>query len=242
MALSTLLTFTPQVQALPVATPESVTVNAGSSNNAVPSGATMSGASVTPDSVSIASQPSHGTVTVNGVGFLYAPASSYEGGADSFTYTVTYQGATSLPATVSITVLYVDCTELGRVTRANVSAYQRARVQHSRLVRGEKRCLVANFNGAIDPARTIISVVWRCEQPYYVGMANARIPNSGAFTKRETAVDITAQLQGFAWLKCEATLDNGEIYTQVFTVSVANTPYFYGETFPTIGPYVLTSP
>lgn len=134
-----------------------------------------------------------------------------------------------------------DCTEIGRVTRANVSAYQRARVQHSRLVRGEKRCLVANFNGAFDHARTIASVTWRCEQPYYVGMANARIPNSGQFANREAAVDITAQLQGFAWLKCEATLDNGEIYTQVFTVAVMNTPYFFGESFPTLGPYSLTA-
>lgn len=134
-----------------------------------------------------------------------------------------------------------DCTELGRVTRANVSAYQRARVQHSRLVRGEKRCLVANFNGAFDPARTITSVTWRCEQPYYVGMANARIPNSGQFANREAAVDITAQLQGFAWLKCEATLDNGELYTQVFTVCVMNTPYFYGESIPVLGAYTLTA-
>lgn len=134
-----------------------------------------------------------------------------------------------------------DCTEIGTVTRAQVSAYQRGRVHHSRLVRGEIRCLVANFNGAIDPARTIQSVTWRCEQPYYVGMANARIPNSGQFPGREAAVDITAQLQGWAWLKCEATLDNGELYTQVFTVLVMATPYFYGEAIPTLGPYTLTA-
>lgn len=134
-----------------------------------------------------------------------------------------------------------DCTELGHVTRANVSAYQRARIHHSRLVRGEKRCLIANFNGAFDPTRTIQSVTWRCEQPYYIGMANARIPNSGQFPGREAAVDITAQLQGYAWIKCEATLDNGELYTQLFTVAVVNTPYFYGETLPTLGAYTLTA-
>lgn len=237
-----LIQFTPQVQVLPVATPESVTVNAGSSNNAVPAGATMSGSPVTPDSVAVSSQPSHGTVTINGIGFLYTPSTAFEGGSDSFTYTATYQGATSPPATVNITVLYADCTELGLVTRANVSAYQRGRVHHSRLVRGEKRCLVANFNGAVDPARTITGVTWRCEQPYYVGMANARIIASGKFAYREAAVDITAQLQGYAWLKCEATLDNGELYTQVFTVLVMATPYFYGEAIPTLGPYTLTAP
>lgn len=134
-----------------------------------------------------------------------------------------------------------DCTEIGRVTRANVSGYQRARIQNSRLVRGEQRCLVANFNGAIDPARTIASVTWRCEQPYYVAMANARIPNGGQFANREAAIDITAQLQGLAWIKCEATMDNGEIYTQAFTVCVIQTPYFYGEAIPVVGPYTLAA-
>lgn len=130
-----------------------------------------------------------------------------------------------------------QCEEIGNVTRAKVSAYQRARVHHSRLVRGEVRCLIADFNGAIPAGRTIASVTWRCEQPYYVGMANANLqPNL-----RATGVTITAQLQGWAWLKCEATLDNGELYTQVFTVLVMATPYFYGEAIPTLGPYTLTA-
>lgn len=137
---------------------------------------------------------------------------------------------------VTLTPPVVACAELGRVTRAYVSGYQRDRVHASRLVRGEKRCLVANFNGAIPAARTITSVTWRCEQNYTVAMANARI------TGREVAVDITANLQGCAWVKCVATLDNGEAYTQMFRVAVCAAPWFEGEASPSAGPTVLTSP
>jgi hypothetical protein len=137
---------------------------------------------------------------------------------------------------VTLTPPVVACAELGRVTRAYVSGYQRDRVHASRLVRGEKRCLVANFNGAIPAARSIASVTWRCEQTYTVAMANARI------TGREVAVDITAQLQGCAWVKCVATLDNGEAYTQMFRVFVCAAPWFDGEQSPSAGPAVLTNP
>lgn len=131
-----------------------------------------------------------------------------------------------------------DCTELGRVTRCYVSGYQRVRVHESRLVRGESRCLVANFNGAVDAARTITSVTWQCQQPYIVAMSNARIPEGA----REVAVDMAAQLPGCAWLKCIATLDNGEVYTQLFRVIVRGGPWFDGETTPSAGPTSLTSP
>jgi hypothetical protein len=67
-------------------------------------------------------------------------------------------------------------------------------------------------------------------------MAHARI------TGREVAVDITAQLQGCAWVKCVATLDNGEAYTQMFRVAVCAAPWFDGEQSPSAGPAVLTSP
>lgn len=137
---------------------------------------------------------------------------------------------------VTIAPPVVACAELGRVTRAYVSGYQRDRVHASRLVRGEKRCLVANFNGAIPAARSIASVTWRCEQTYTVVMANARI--SG----REAEVDITAQLQGCAWVKCVATLDNGEVYTQLFRVQVQDATWFDGEPAVAAGPTSITAP
>lgn len=54
-------------------------------------------------SIAIASNPSHGTAVVNGLAVTYTPATNYFGG-DSFTYTASGAGATSAPATVSITV------------------------------------------------------------------------------------------------------------------------------------------
>lgn len=130
------------------------------------------------------------------------------------------------------------CTELGRVTRCYVSGYQRARVHESRLVRGEFRCLVANFNGAVDTARTIVSVTWKCQQPYAVAMSNARIADG----EREVAVDIAAQLPGESLIKCLATFDNGETYTQMFRLWVDGSPWFADDTAPSAGPTSLTSP
>lgn len=127
------------------------------------------------------------------------------------------------------------CEELGRATRAYVSGYQRDRIHRSRLVRGEKRCLVANFNGAIPPARTIASVVWRTNQYQSIYMENARIDG------REVTVNITAQTGSHAWVKCQVTLDNGEVYNQLFAVEVRNAPWFSGETSPEIGPQSLTA-
>ncbi|KQW31282.1 hypothetical protein ASE36_03175 [Rhizobium sp. Root274] len=74
-----------------------VTVEANSSSNSigpgVDSGATLA----------VASQPSHGSVTVEGGIFRYTPTADYSG-TDSFTYTATKDASTSAAATVSITV------------------------------------------------------------------------------------------------------------------------------------------
>lgn len=137
---------------------------------------------------------------------------------------------------VTLTPLVVTCTELGRVTRCYVSGYQRTRIHESRLVRGEKRCLVANFNGAFDTDRTITSVTWRCEQPYAAVMSSARV------FAREVAVDITAQLPGCSLIKCLVTLDNGEVYTQLFRVLVMDAAWFDVDPGATAGPMSLTSP
>jgi hypothetical protein len=130
-----------------------------------------------------------------------------------------------------------DCDEIGRASTANVSAYDRARVHEVRLMVGEKRCLVANFNGAISAARTITSVKWRCDFGYIAQMANARIQSNN----RSTAVDITANWMGDSIIRCEATLDNGEIYIQSFHVEVNGDPIFLAATSG-VGPTVLTSP
>lgn len=107
------------------------------------------------------------------------------------------------------------CSELGRSTRCYVSGYQ-PRVHHSDLRQGERRCLVADFNGALPKGRTIASVIWKCPLGFPISMSNASI--SG----RETKVEIHAQACGCSSLKCEATMDNGEVYAQLFSIEVRN--------------------
>ena len=131
----------------------------------------------------------------------------------------------------------LPCDEFGRVTRIYASGYDRTRVHGGRLVRGESRCLLVNFNGAISVSRTITSVTWRCVDPSVVVMSNARI-QAGA---RSVAVDVRANLPCDTAIKCEATLDNGERYMQLIRLAVMDSPWFGDETIAS-GPAILTSP
>lgn len=129
------------------------------------------------------------------------------------------------------------CRELGRATRAYVSAYDRARIQVVRVRRQEKRCLVANFNGAIPRGRTIVSARWSCTSPWVTYMSNASISTD----QRETMVMVDFQNPGWGAVKVTATLDNGEIYNQVFEGLVRDIPWF-NENLPiSNGPYSLTA-
>jgi large repetitive protein len=74
-----------------------VTVDANSSGNSIDPEVD------TDATLAIASQPSHGSVSVEGGVFRYTPTTDYYG-TDSFTYTATKDASTSAAATVSITV------------------------------------------------------------------------------------------------------------------------------------------
>lgn len=124
--------------------------------------------------------------------------------------------------------------EVGQVSQANVSAFDRTRVKDVRLAMGEKRPLVANLNGAMPAARTIASVKWRCDFGYVAIMANARIQDDN----RSTAVDITANWIGESMIRCEATLDDGEIFISRYHVAVYGDPIFMPNT-STNGPLEL---
>ncbi len=126
------------------------------------------------------------------------------------------------------------CEELGRVTRVYVSGYQRTRIHESRIHRGERRCLVANFNGAIPSSRTIASATWRTYANNTAGMANARIVG------RDVMIDLEGLYAGCAPIRLEATLDNGERYVQEFVVRVEDIGWFPGEPQPSAGPTTLT--
>lgn len=231
------LAFAPEYETpVPVSPDESITCVQGSSNNSVTPVITQSGSPVAPDSLTVVTQPAHGSASVDGVSLLYTPSASYFG-TDSFTYKATVSGIDWNVGTVTATVTPAACDEIGRTTRAVASAYYRTRVHDTRLMMGEKRCLVADFSGVISKARTIVSVTWRCDFGYIAQMSRARIQPGG----RSAAVDVVANWIGDSIIRCEATLDNGEVYVQPFRVSVTGDPIF----MPAVsgnGPTVLTAP
>ena len=128
-----------------------------------------------------------------------------------------------------------SCDEVGNATRIRVSAYQRNRTFIARLVRGERRCLVVDFNAVLSASRSIVSGTWWCDQYNAVQMSDA------TGTDRTASVTIETPLSGYANLKVAVTLDNGEVYNSVMVVRVRGAPWFAGETgpFPT-GPSTLS--
>ncbi|SDX52668.1 hypothetical protein [Lysobacter enzymogenes] len=124
------------------------------------------------------------------------------------------------------------CEELGRVSRCYVSAHDRSRIHDTRLYPTEKRCLVANFNGAVAKGRTIVKAEWRMQPVLAVSMANPAIDG------REARVMIQAAYRGETSIKCTVTFDSGEIYTQLFRVLTLPGPFF-GDEFTTGGPAFL---
>lgn len=125
---------------------------------------------------------------------------------------------------------------LGRATRAYVSGYDLAKVHQARMYRFAKRPLIANFNGALDPARTIVSSTWRIDAPEIGVISDATI----SADQRETQVTFSAQLGGWANVRAEVTLDNDEKFNQVFQVNVREASWFFDDPPNTVGPFSLT--
>lgn len=233
-----LATFTPQVVVAdpipPVAPDELIICGKDSANNAVQPIITSSGSPVTPDSLTILTQALNGTASAVGSRLLYTPDSGFIGN-DEFTYKATVGGVDSNEAHVSVSVLE-KCDELGRTTRNYVSGYTLSRQAVTRVRRMAKRCVVANFNGALPKGRLITSVRWETTSPWALFMSNARI----ALGQRESMVDIIFNFAGWGGVLCTATLDNGEVYNAEFSFTVIDSPLYPTATYPTSnGPYRL---
>lgn len=127
------------------------------------------------------------------------------------------------------------CEEIGRVTRSYVSAYNRYRVHVGQVRRQERRCVVADFNGAIPASRSIVAVRWDCTNPWVAKMS------APAINGREVQVTADFQSGGFAALRASVTLDNGEIYNQAFEFTVRDAPCFIENAPTNAGPFTLTA-
>ncbi|MBS0295171.1 MAG: autotransporter domain-containing protein [Proteobacteria bacterium] len=84
----------------PTASAKSATVPYASSGTAIDLSGSITGVAT---GVTVATNPTHGNVSVSGTSVTYTPLAGYYG-ADSFTYRATGPGGGSSPATVSITV------------------------------------------------------------------------------------------------------------------------------------------
>lgn len=122
---------------------------------------------------------------------------------------------------------------LGRASRAYVSAYDRGRVVSVRLYPQETRQLVADFNGALEEGRTISQAVW---DMYILGYASMA---SGAIDGRATSVLLTASYRGQVAMRCQVTLDNGEVMNQLFAIEIFEGPLWNGDG-QSIGPSRIT--
>lgn len=127
-------------------------------------------------------------------------------------------------------------TDIGRASRAYVSAYELARVQQVRMYRFARRQLIANFNGALPVGWLITSATWRTDAPEVGVISDPQISEN----QRETSVMFASQLGGWANIRAEVTLDNGEIYNQVYRVEVREASYFFDDPPSVVGPYSVT--
>jgi hypothetical protein len=129
-----------------------------------------------------------------------------------------------------------DCGELGRVTRSFVSGYTAARTEIRRIRRFSKRCVVANFNGAMPKGVTITRVRWETTSPWSIHMSNPRVESTG----RTVAIDAAFNFQGLGAMLATATWSNGEITNAEFFFTVLDRPLYPSAHYNNAnGPYHL---
>lgn len=232
------MTVTPPAIVEPVAPNEAFTIDQNSPPVNVTPVITVSNQPVIPDSLAVMSAPINGTVGVIGVAMTYTPNTGFTG-TDSFTYQATVGLLESNVATVTITVVVPDCEELGRITKSYVSGYTAARPEARRVRRFSKRCVVAEFNGAIAPDCTIVHVRFDTTSPWSVLMSNPRIQSSG----RSVAIDVAFNFAGWGGIQATVRLSNGEVYNQELQFTVLDRPLYPGAIYNDAnGPYTLEAP
>lgn len=121
-----------------------------------------------------------------------------------------------------------------RNTTAYVSAYERDRVHLTRMYAYEKCRLMADFNGAIEPERSIVSATWQTQY------TNSAVMSDAEATARTTSILIGSQYAGPSIIKCTVTLDDGQLRVQQFRIEVLAQPIYLGDAWVS-GPLSLTA-
>lgn len=127
---------------------------------------------------------------------------------------------------------------MARTFKGYASAYSAAQVQPLKLRRFQQRTLVADFNGAIDPARTIDSVTWECTSPWVTYMTN---PDVSA-DQRSASVDVAFNFSGLGAIKATVTLDDASQQNYEFQFAVQDAPMYPTAVYSSAnGPYSVTA-
>lgn len=128
---------------------------------------------------------------------------------------------------------------LGRSTTCNVSGYDREAIHQTRVFPLEKRNLIANFNGAIEPARTIVQAQWDIDAPLAATISGGAI----ATDQRSTSVTLNCGWGGDNMIRVVVTFDDGSQMQQMFYVACRWGGWF-GDTSPANGVtrIVVTAP
>lgn len=125
-----------------------------------------------------------------------------------------------------------DSVQLGNTSRIMASAWNRQYVFQGRYTRGEKRTLIIDYNGAMEPGQTISQAIFQIAQPYIVIMSNPAIRSDG----RSLQVDIQANYPNDTMFKATAITPTGQAWVQTARLQVDDTYWFDNDTVQTNGP------
>ncbi|WP_019464571.1 beta strand repeat-containing protein, partial [Dyella japonica] len=172
-------------------------------------GGSITGVDIT--AVNITTAPAHGTVSVSGETVTYTPSSTFYGGTDSFTYTVTNPGGTSMAATVTVLV-GTPAAPTVAATSANTTYNTAASIDLSTVISGVD---VTAVHVATGPAHGTASVS---------GMTVLYTPSS-TFYGGADSFTYTATNPGGTSTSATVTVMVGAPAVATVTAKSASTPY-----------------
>lgn len=116
-------------------------------------------------------------------------------------------------------------SDLGRVTKCIVSAYNRDRVHYGSVYAPETRQLLTDFNGALPAGITITKATWNTQDGYNARMFSPQVQG------RKAWIMLGAQFEGVCCIRLDAELSNGERYSVWHVIRIQPARIMAGDTY-----------